>query len=74
MRLTIILVAVTVLSMDQCGNQIRRETVQQRQDLVNLCEQRGGIPILNAYGTAMERCEFPPVAPNYYPLPEARPR
>jgi len=59
----VLLVAVTVTSVDECGTTIPPNLVQQRQDVVNLCVERGGIPILNASGSALWRCEFPPVSP-----------
>lgn len=39
------------------------EIMKQRQDVVNLCEARGGIPILNDLGDNMVNCAFPPGAP-----------
>lgn len=63
MKPWLLVAAVVVLSSDQCGDKIPPEIVQQRQALVDLCVERGGIPILDAPGQQMVRCDFPPVAP-----------
>jgi len=50
--------AVTLIN-NQC---VAPETMKQRQEVVNLCEARGGIPILNDMGDNIVNCAFPPVA------------
>lgn len=70
MRVLLMVVAVTVLSTDECGTTIPKAAVEQRQEIVNRCIELGGIPVLDGYGQKLERCEFPPVAP-IIKLPEA---
>jgi len=42
------------------------EITRQQQEVVNLCEARGGIPVLDTWGSSMVRCDFPPI----YTIPQ----
>lgn len=35
--------------------------LKRQQELIQLCQDRGGIPILNWDGNQLERCDFPVV-------------
>jgi hypothetical protein len=49
-----------LLIQDQCAPNAE-ELLKQRQQTVDLCETRGGIPIINDQGTNILRCDFPGV-------------
>jgi len=56
MKLGVVVFAVTLTKM--CATD---EQMKQRQEVVNLCEVRGGIPIINDAGDNIVRCDFPPL-------------
>ena len=72
MRVLLVVAVVTVLNNGECGpGSVNDAQVKQQQQLVNLCEERGGIPVMEPnYGAYMLRCDFPPVAP-IIKLPES---
>ena len=55
MKLAVVILAVTLTKA--CASDDR---MKQRQEVVTLCEVRGGIPILNDLGDNILRCDFPP--------------
>lgn len=59
----IMLFLSVTLIMDTCAP-ASYDQMKQRQEIVNLCEARGGIPILNQSGDKMDRCDFPPIVGN----------
>ena len=54
--LGVVIVAVTLTKACAPDN-----LMKQRQAVVDLCEVRGGIPILNDAGDNIVRCDFPPM-------------
>lgn len=59
---SVVLVSVTLIPSCVDGTNERPEILQQRQETVDLCQARGGVPILNDLGTNIVRCDFPPTA------------
>lgn len=59
MRTLFTLILLVTVAHDECATPAIQT---QRQEIVNLCEARGGVPILSTMGTYLERCDFPPVA------------
>lgn len=57
------LILVVTLVASEC-TPVKPEIMKQRQEVVDLCEARGGIPAISYSGEVMDRRDFPPIVTN----------